>query len=63
MAADLKSLNTLLKATSKAQVEKCLSLTFTTRSETSDDCANALCSILSLDDKASRRGYRPHGPR
>ena len=58
MAADLKSLNTLLKATSKAQVEKCLSLTFTTRSETSDDCTNALCSILSLDDKAEGESLR-----
>lgn len=45
----LSSLNVLLKATSKQHVEKCLSLVFASRIESSIECINAIRSILSLD--------------
>ena len=48
--SSLAALNSLLKATAKAQVEKSLSLVFTTRFETSSDCTEALSGILSIED-------------
>ena len=58
MSAPLASLNSLLKATARAQVEKCLSLTFAMRNEVSDECTEALCAILLLEDKAEGEALR-----
>ena len=54
----LGPLQSLLKATSKAQVEKALSLVFSSRFETTSDCADALGTILSIDDKTECEALR-----
>jgi hypothetical protein len=48
----LAGLNSLLKAISKPQVEKALSLTFSSRCEKGSGCVELLCSILSLESVA-----------
>lgn len=58
MTSDLKCLNTLLKATSRGQVEKCLSLTFAARSEVGTDTTDAICCTLSLENKAEGEALR-----
>ena len=50
--SSLAPLNLLLKATSRAQVEKCCSLVFVSRFETSPDCAEALGGILDIECQA-----------
>ena len=59
-APTLGALNSLLKATSKAQVEKCLSLVFVSRFETTAaaDCAEAFGGILSIEDRAECEALR-----
>ena len=46
--SDLEPLNHLLEASSKAIVEKCLMLTFTSRYEPETNCIEAIRSLLDL---------------